>query len=92
MIQASLFDFSTFPTLTTERLTLREVHLSDMADILVFRGDFEVQKYNGPVMHDAEEIQALIEEVRAEYAAEKGITWAVTLTNRNTGAGTILAP
>jgi hypothetical protein len=39
MYQENVFDFSHFPVLTTERLSLRRVLLSDAADVLVFRGD-----------------------------------------------------
>ncbi len=40
------FDFSTFPTLATPRLVLREIIPGDTADLFSFRGDPEVQKYN----------------------------------------------
>ena len=63
MNEANVFDNSTFPVLTTERLTLRRVIPSDAADVLVFRGDWEVQKYNGPLFQDTEEVQALVEEL-----------------------------
>lgn len=76
-----MFDFSTFPVLTTERLTLRKVLHSDAQDVLVFRGDWEVQKYNGPVFQDVEAVQSLIEELHTEYTAQMGIAWAVTLKN-----------
>ena len=33
-----------FPTMTTGRLVLRELLPADAADVLVFRGDPEVQK------------------------------------------------
>jgi ribosomal-protein-alanine N-acetyltransferase len=75
----SVFDFPAFPLLATERLVLREVLPSDALDVLVFRSDPEVQRYNGPIMQNLGEVQALIEEVRAEYAAQDGLTWAVTL-------------
>ena len=39
MSDSTGFDYSSFPVLTTERLTLRELLLSDAADVLVFRGD-----------------------------------------------------
>ncbi len=66
MNDTDVFDFSTFPTLTTERLVLREPLLTDATDVLIFRGDPEVQKYNGPVFQNAQEVQSLIEEVRAD--------------------------
>ena len=87
MNDINVFDFSTFPTLTTERLTLRELLPSDASDVLIFRGDPEVQKYNGPVLQKVEEAQTLIEEVRAEYTAQEGLTWAVTLNHSDTVLG-----
>jgi ribosomal-protein-alanine N-acetyltransferase len=51
-----VFDFSTFPILTTERLTLRELRVSDAPDVLVFRGDPFVQRYNGPVYQSVEDV------------------------------------
>jgi ribosomal-protein-alanine N-acetyltransferase len=81
------FDHSTFPVLTTERLTLRRPLLSDAPDVLVFRGDWEVQKYQGPVFKDAAEVQTLIEELNSEYAAQEGIAWAVALAGSDTVVG-----
>ncbi|MBN1247712.1 MAG: GNAT family N-acetyltransferase [Anaerolineae bacterium] len=74
------FDFSRFPVLTTERLTLRELLPSDAEDVLAFRGDREVQRYHGPVFHDLEDVQSMIGELAAEYADHQGITWGITLT------------
>lgn len=87
MNDTDVFDFSTFPVLTTERLTLRESLLSDAPDVLVFRGDWEVQKYNGPVLQDVDDVETLIEEVCAEYTAQEGITWGVTLTGSDAVLG-----
>ena len=77
---SSIVDPSLFPVLTTERLTLREPLLSDAADYLIVGSDYEVQKYNMPVMNEVQEAEALIEEVRTEYACKEGISWAVTIT------------
>jgi len=87
MSDTNLFDFSTFPALATARLTLRRLRASDAADVLVFRGDWEVQKFNGPVFQDAQGVQTLIEELRDEYGARAGITWAVTLKDSDTVVG-----
>ena len=87
MKDTNVFDFSTFPTLVTERLTLRELLLSDAPDVLIFRGDPEVQKYDDPILHNVGEVQAFIEEIRAEYTAQEGLAWAVTLNNSDTVLG-----
>ncbi|MFO7622930.1 MAG: GNAT family N-acetyltransferase [Anaerolineales bacterium] len=76
-----IFDFSTFPVLITERLILRELRRADAADVLVFRGDPIVQKYDDPVIHSETEAQAFINELHGEYAAKRGINWAVTLSD-----------
>lgn len=87
MNDTNMFNFSTFPILTTERLTLRQLQLSDANDVLVFRGDREVQKYNGSLLYDVTEVQAFIKELQAEYANQEGIHWGVTLTNCDTVIG-----
>lgn len=74
----NIFDFTTFPELITERLVLRNLRLADAADLLVFRGDWEVQKYNGPVLQTVEEAQRDIKAAHAEYDNQEGINWAVT--------------
>ena len=40
------FDFSAFPVLITDRIILRELRKEDAADLLVFRGDAEEQRFN----------------------------------------------
>ena len=77
-----LFDFGPFPTLLTERLVLRELTPADPACILVLWGDPEVQHYNGPLLANLDEAQAVIAELRAAYAARSQIAWAVTLRER----------
>lgn len=78
MKDRKLFDFSSFPVLETERLVLREVQMRDAADILIFRGDPVVQRFNSPVFRSVEEVQSLIKELRDEYKAQEGIAWGVT--------------
>jgi [ribosomal protein S5]-alanine N-acetyltransferase len=74
-----IFDFSTFPTLTTQRLVLRDLEPDDAPALFVWRSDPEVQKYNSEPMRDVAEAAALIDELRGEYAARSAIHWAVTL-------------
>lgn len=78
-----MFDFSSFPTLTTERLVLREVVATDAPDVLIFRGDPEVQKYNSEPLTDVAQASALIEEIRTWYVAQQSIIWGVTLRGEN---------
>ena len=73
------FDFSAFPVLITDRIILRELRKEDAADLLVFRGDAEEQRFNSEPLQTLEQSVALIEEVRGDYAAQTGLPWALTL-------------
>jgi [ribosomal protein S5]-alanine N-acetyltransferase len=82
-----MFDFTTFPVLVTKRLTLRELRQSDATDVLRFRGDPIVQKYDDPVIHTVAEAESFLKDLQAEYDAKEGINWAVTLGGQNTVFG-----
>ena len=71
-------DFSVFPTLKTERLLLREVDPADARDLLVFRGDPKVQRFNSRPITDISEILTVIDTLRKWYLAQKSIHWGVT--------------
>ena len=79
MTQRPVFDFAAFPTLTTERLLLRELAPADAPDVLVFRSDPEGQKYNSAPMREVGEALALITELRKAYAAGQQLYWAITV-------------
>jgi ribosomal-protein-alanine N-acetyltransferase len=88
MTQA-LFDFEAFPTLTTERLVLRQVQHTDAEAVLVSFGDYEVQKYNGPVL-DLDGVHDLIaNEVRAGYEKKESLVWGITQRGDDTVMGMI---
>lgn len=79
MTTDKLFDYSGFPALTTERLILRQARLTDAADVLIFRGDPYVQRFNGPTFEKIAEAEELIRDLHRELAAERGLSWAVSL-------------
>lgn len=82
------FNFSTFPTLKTERLLLREVQHRDAKDILVSFGDFEVQKYNGPVL-DLNGVHDMVTDMRATYAKKMSLAWGITRQGDETVLGMV---
>ena len=82
-----MFDFINFPVLVTKRLILRDFRSSDAADVLTFRGDPIVQKFDDPVIHTEAEAQVFMEELQAEYNNREGISWAVTLKERDVVLG-----
>lgn len=87
MNQSDRFDFSAFPTLTTERLILREVGPADAADVFVFRSDYEVQYYNGAPMKQVTEAVALIDWLSEKFKAQEMICWGITLREENRVVG-----
>jgi len=81
------FDYSEFPILETERLKLRKPEISDARDVLVFRGDPIVQKYDDPIIHTIQEAETFINELLDEYRAQEGISWLLELKDQKTVIG-----
>lgn len=79
----SIFDFKIFPALTSERLILRRALLTDAPDVLIFRSDAYVQRFNSPVFKEVNEAEELIHELHNEYFQRSGICWGVTLKNED---------
>lgn len=79
----ALFDFSSFPTLTTERLVLRQLTSDDAEAVLVFWSDAEVQKYNAPTIQTVSEAEALLEEWRGFYVLQTELMWGITLRDND---------
>lgn len=78
------FDFSTFPTLSTPRLILRELTPEDAADVFSFGSDAEVQKYDSdPAMQQAAEALEMIERRRQWFATRQAISWGIALKDEN---------
>jgi ribosomal-protein-alanine N-acetyltransferase len=84
-----MFDPAMFPTLPTERLRLREVRAQDAEDVLAFRGDPIVQRFDDPPIHMLDEAATFIEEVREEFRDGEGIVWAVELVEEDTVVGLV---
>jgi ribosomal-protein-alanine N-acetyltransferase len=63
----------------TERLVLREPTVADAADVLVFRGDPEVQRFNDQPLASLDESAAFVEYLLAESAAGLRRHWALDL-------------
>ena len=71
--------WSSFPTLETDRLNLREVGVSDADDVFVFRSDPIVQRYNAKPLSEISEAVDLIRELDELYQRTDGIVWGITL-------------
>lgn len=77
------------PTLTTDRLILRVVHPDDAADVLVFRGDPYVQRFNSAPLQSVGAARIFIEEQRQGYAAKQSLGWGVTLGEQDRVIGMV---
>ena len=72
------FDFTTFPTLRTPRLILREIAPSDAEAILTIRGDVRVTRLNsGKPMQSLAEARELIEKGQQAYDDHRRIDWGI---------------
>jgi ribosomal-protein-alanine N-acetyltransferase len=84
----SLFDFTHFPQLETERLILREILASDAEAVFRIRGDYEVTKYNtGAAYERLEQAEDLIAAMAHGYEEGIELRWGITLKSNNTIIG-----
>jgi ribosomal-protein-alanine N-acetyltransferase len=82
--------FTPFPTLTTDRLVLRQLETADAKPIFLHRSDDVVNTYLEDFRHSSiEETQAFIERVQREIAEGRTILWVLTEKGNNDFLGTI---
>jgi [ribosomal protein S5]-alanine N-acetyltransferase len=81
---------STFPTLTTERLTLRHPLESDVQEIFLLRSNTTVNKYlDREPTETVEEALSFIRKVNDNFKNNAGVYWAITTTDNEKLVGTI---
>ncbi|MBS1511785.1 MAG: GNAT family N-acetyltransferase [Bacteroidetes bacterium] len=84
------YNFTPFPILITERLTLRQLSNNDQQSIFDLRSDPEVNKYlDRKVPASVEEALAFINKVNENIKCNTSVYWAITLTETGAFAGTI---
>ncbi len=83
-------DFIPFPTLTTDRLQLRELNINDAPAIFFLRSNAEILKYlDRHPEKSIEETKAFIQKVEENKNNAEGILWAITLKENDAVIGTI---
>ena len=83
-------NFNPFPVLTTERLILRQLEITDYKAIFALRSDHSVNKYiDRPKSITIEEAKHFIKKINRGIAENEWIYWAVTLINDNQLIGTV---
>ena len=75
-----LFDFTSFPELTTKRLHLRPLRTDDAEAIMELFGDPNVLRFlNLPPTDTPAKALALIDWFNEHYTRHEAVTWAITL-------------
>src|SRR5687768_5474051 len=83
-------NFTSFPILTTERLTLRQLLIDDQNDILALRSDTEINQYlDRQPSKTIEDAINFINKVNDNIKLNNSLYWAITLTMTKTFVGTI---
>lgn len=83
-------NFTTFPTLTTERLTLRQLSIDDQQDILALRSDPEISKYlDRQLSKTTEDAINFFNKVNDNIKKNVAFYWAITMTETKIFVGTI---
>ncbi|MCF6133429.1 GNAT family N-acetyltransferase [Flavobacterium wongokense] len=83
-------NFTPFPILTTERLTLRQLSVDDRQNILALRSDPEINKYlERQPSKTIEDALNFINKINDNIKNNNAIYWVITLANAKTFVGTI---
>ena len=83
-------NFTPFPILTTERLTLRQLSTDDRQNIFTLRSDTEINKYlDREPSKTIEDAINFIKKVNDNIKNNNSIYWAISLTSTKTFVGTI---
>ena len=81
---------ATFPILTTERLTLRQLSIDDQQDVFGLRSDPEINKFiDRQLCKTTEDAKNFINKVNDNIEKSDTYYWAITLTDTKTLVGTI---
>ena len=83
-------NFTPFPVLTTERLTLRQLLINDEHEIFTLRSDSEINKYlDRQLSNTIDDARNFIIKVNENINKNVALYWAITFSDRNILVGTI---
>jgi len=81
--------FTTFPTLTTNRLRLRQLRPDDAEALFAIRSDQEVMEFYGQEPHQSlADTHKMIQRLQTFYEQREAIFWCVTLKGEDAVIGT----
>ena len=79
-----------FPTLSTGKLTLRQLKVSDAKEIFILRSDLNVNKYlDRELSNSIDDAKKFIRIVNENFDKNKSFYWAVCLANSEALVGTV---
>ena len=82
--------FTPFPILTTERLTLRQLVITDEHEIFRLRSDSEINKYlDREISKTIDDARNFINKVNENINKNDSLYWAITFSDKNILVGTI---
>lgn len=82
--------FTHFPTLSTNRLHLRQIRPTDAEALFAIRSDREVtEPYGQEPQKSLDEARTLIERISEYYNEHDAIFWGITLKGEDTVIGTV---
>ncbi len=82
--------FTSFPILTTDRLTLRQLASNDEREIFSLRSDSEINKYlDRQTSTSIDDARNFINKVNENISKKDSLYWAITLSEKNVLIGTI---
>lgn len=83
-------NFTPFPILTTNRLILRQLKITDDQDIFIHRLDDQINTYLDDFRHSSiEQTHAFIKRVQKEISIGKTILWVLTEKGKDRFIGTV---
>ncbi|GAB3935877.1 GNAT family N-acetyltransferase [Larkinella terrae] len=83
-------NFEPFPTLSTDRLILRQFKTADSSDLFVLRSNPEIMRFiPRPLARSVQDASLLIQSFNEGIRANEMITWAIALRNSAEVIGTI---
>jgi ribosomal-protein-alanine N-acetyltransferase len=86
-----VLNFSPFPTLNTERLSLRKISIQDAEDIYSLRSDDRVNKFlDRAKANSVEDARNFIDQIRSRGSNNELLYWAITQKRDSKLIGTIV--
>jgi ribosomal-protein-alanine N-acetyltransferase len=83
-------NFTPFPVLITDRLTLRQLEINDDQEIFMLRSDSEINKYlDRQIAKTIDDARNFIRKINESFKKDDSLYWAITFSDNNKLIGTV---